>query len=326
MSNTRVPTRPHVLPRVPLSILILLVVAAVAPPLLFAEAAAAAAPANKGFITVKQILVDNCSACHDWAGSWETLTAGGRIVPGSPDTSPLYQSIANDSMPAAGDKLSAEQKAFIRGWIAAGAPSTDLPISVPAAETPTDGAAKTAAASQRFLFFPNKVAFHEVTGFASTALFAAAGVIGVVHFFNMMNEGHRLRDNLLPPYQEDEVPDRRPGLLEEAWRSDPTLRWWHVGLLVGGETLYLGDAITGISMMTKPQAGKFTKRDLHRYAFFTHAGLMVAEAVLGFLTTDALRRGAHDETIALGATHAAIGVAIPVIMLGAGLTNIFLPE
>ena len=325
MNKLGVPTRP----RSSSIILILLVTAAVVPPLLVAEAAAAAAPANRGFVTVKQILVDNCSACHDWTGSWEMVTAGGRIVPGSPDSSLLYQRIASDEMPAAGDKLSAEQKAFIRGWIAAGAPSTDLPISVPGAESPAGDAPKTAETkapptSQRFLFFPSKVAFHEVTGFTSTALFAAAGVIGVVHFLDMMNEGHRLRD--LTGFPEDGPESLRIPLLQQAWRGDSALRWWHVGLLIGGETLYLGDAITGISMMTKGTPGKFTKRDLHRYAFFTHAGLMVAEVVLGFFTTDALSRGAHDEMIALGAAHAAIGVAIPAVMLGAGLENIFLPE
>ena len=30
-------------------------------------------------------------------------------------------------MPMEGDKLTADQKAFIKGWIAAGAPSTELP-------------------------------------------------------------------------------------------------------------------------------------------------------------------------------------------------------
>jgi hypothetical protein len=325
MDKFRTPARP----RSPSIIFILLVTAAVVPPLLFAEAAAAAAPANRGFVTVKQILVDNCSACHDWTGSWETVTAGGRTVPGSPDTSLLYQRIASDEMPATGDKLTAEQKAFIRGWIAAGAPSTDLPISVPAAETSVGAATaaeetKAPPPSQRFLFFPSKVVFHEVTGFTSTALFAAAGVIGVVHFFDMMNEGHRLRE--LNNFTEGSPESLRIPLLQQAWGSDSALRWWHVGLLIGGETLYLGDAITGISMMTKRTPGKFTKRDLHRLAFFTHASLMAAQVVLGFFTTDALSRGAHDAIIALGAAHAAIGVAIPVVMLGAGLSNIFLPE
>ena len=42
---------------------------------------------------------------------------------------------------------------------------------------------------------------------------------------------------------------------------------------------------------------------------------MIAQIVLGFMTTDALSRGDHDTVIALGAAHAAVGVAIPVVML-----------
>jgi hypothetical protein len=272
-----------------------------------------AAPPNKGFTTIKGILERSCSTCHDWTGSWDTVTAGGRVVAGSPEKSVLYMKIAADEMPAEGPKLSAEEQAFIRGWIAAGAPSTDLPIAV--AEAPAG-----APASPGF----NKVLFHEITGFTSTALFTAAGVIGVVHFLDMMKEGHRIRDQI--NYQEGAVPDVRPGYVEQAWGSDAALRWWHVGLLVGGETLYLGDAITGISMWTPGTPGKFTKHDLHKVAFFTHAGLMIVQVVLGFLTTDALSRGDHDAVIGFGAAHAAVGVAIPAVMLGAGLENIFLPE
>jgi hypothetical protein len=39
---------------------------------------------------------------------------------------------------------------------------------------------------------------------------------------------------------------------------------------------------------------------------------------LGFLTTDALKRGDHEMVSTLGVAHAAIGIAIPVIILGAG--------
>jgi hypothetical protein len=280
--------------------------------------AAQAEPPNKGFTTIKTILDRSCAGCHDWTTSYETVIARGRVVAGDPDKSILYMMVAGDQMPAEGEKLSAAEKLYIRGWILAGAPSTDLPIAVPTAEAPAAGTAPSTPP----VF--NKVLFHEITGFTSTAMFAAAGVIGVVHFLDMMQEGHRLRDAI--NYQEGQVPDVRPGYVEQAWGSDSALRWWHVGLIIGGESLYLGDAITGISMWTKSTPGKFTKHDLHRVAFFTHAGLMIAQIVLGFMTTDALSRGDHDTVIALGAAHAAVGVAIPVVMLGAGLENIYLPE
>jgi hypothetical protein len=281
---------------------------------------AQAGPSNRGFVTIKTILDRSCAGCHDWTASHETVVANGRVVPGSPEKSILYQKISNDEMPAEGEKMNAEEKAYIGGWIAAGAPSTDLPIAVPAAASPAAGTAQAAAASPGF----NKVLFHEVTGFTSTALLAAAGVIGVVHFLDMMQEGHRLRDQI--GYQESQGNAVRAPYVEQAWAADAALRWWHVGLLIGGEALYLGDAVTGISMWTRSTPGRFTKHDLHRVAFFTHAGLMIAQVVLGFLTTDALSRGDHDQMIAVGAAHAAVGVAIPVVMLGAGLENIFLAE
>jgi hypothetical protein len=99
-----------------------------------------------------------------------------------------------------------------------------------------------------------------------------------------------------------------------------------VGLIVAGETLYIGDAITGISMMTRHPPGKLTKHDVHRYAFFVHAALMVAQIGLGFAETYALSTGQHDLVIGLGATHAVIGLAIPAVMIGAGLENLLLPE
>jgi hypothetical protein len=294
-----------------------------------------AMPDNKGFATIKEILATSCSTCHDWTGSYDTITAGGRIVAGDPDKSILYRKIAADEMPAEGPKLTPDQKAFIRGWIAAGAPSTDLPIAVPAAPQPAasgSAAAAAAPAQQGFLFFPSKVAFHETTGFTSTALFLAAGVIGIVHFVDMMNAGHAWRDssaNFPAGFDENSAADlaRRSAEIQTIWGgSEQTLRWWHVGLLSAGETLYLGDALTGISMFTDSTPGKLTKHDIHRYAFYTHATLMVAQIVLGFFSTDAMSRGDHDLMIGLGAAHAAIGLAIPAVMLGAGLENLLLPE
>jgi len=293
---------------------------------LFAETAAVM-PANRGFGTIKEILQKSCSACHDWTGSYESIMSGGKIIAGAPEQSLLYKKIASDQMPMEGDKLTADQKAFIKGWIAAGAPSSELPIAVPAAEAAPQGAQAAApapAAQSGFLFFPNKATFHAVTGFTSSALFLGAGVIGVWHFVNMMSAGHTLRD--ANNFQEGGPESVRIPLVEQAWGSDSDLRWWHVGFLIAGETLYLGDAITGISMMTHQKPGKVSKHDIHRWAFFTHAALMLAQVGLGFAETYALSTGQHDLMIGLGATHAVIGLAIPAVMIGAGLENLLLPE
>jgi len=286
-----------------------------------------ALPSNKGFATVREILDRSCSACHDWTGSYDSIVAGGRVTPGSPENSLLYQKIATDEMPMEGEKLTADQKAFIKGWIAAGAPSTELPIAVPSAEGGSAAEAAPAsapAASSRFLFFPSKASFHAVTGFTSSAMFLGAGVIGVIHFLDMMDAAHAYRDSI--GWTEGSDPVLRSNEIESVWGGQQTLRWVHVGLLAGGEVLYLGDAITGISMMTRSQPGKLTKHDIHRYAFFTHAALMIAQVGLGFAETWALSTGQHDVMIGLGAAHAAIGLAIPAVMIGAGLENLLLPE
>jgi hypothetical protein len=287
-------------------------------------AEAAAAPVTVRFLEVKAILQARCAACHGWTGSRGEVVAGGKVVPGDPGASGLWQMIESDSMPASGDPLSAVQKATIRDWIAAGAPG-DEPAAAAPQETAAPAAAPAAAVpSPRSLpLFPDKVAFHKVTGFTSTALLLGAGALGVVHFVNMMEQGHYYRDLISFP---EEGPDSvRAPYIVDAWGDDAALRWWHVGLLAAGETLYLGDAISGISMMTKKKPGRITRRDLHRWAFYTHAALMGAQVVLGFLTTDALSRGDHDMVIGLGAAHAGVGVAIPLVMLGAGLGNLLLP-
>lgn len=242
-------------------------------------AAAAAMSDNKGFTTIQLILTKSRSGCHDWTGSWESVTGGGRIVARDPDKSILYQKVSADEVPAAGDKLTPEQKAFIREWILAGAPSTDQPAVVGAATTPPPG----------FLLFTDKGLFHEVSGFTSTGLLLAAGVVGGIHFLNMMNPAHAYRDSI--GFVEGGPEAIRAAEIEKAWAGDSALRWWHVGLLISGETLYLGNAITGVSMFTRPQPGRLTKHDIHRYAFFTHAALMAAQIGLGFAETYALPPG-----------------------------------
>jgi hypothetical protein len=297
--------------------LLILGLSALLAPAAFSQATAAL-PGNRGFATVKEILVRSCSACHEWTGSRDEIVAGGKIIPGDPGKSILYQKIADDSMPASGDKLTADEKAFIKGWIAAGATDSELPLAVDAGKQAA-AAPETAAApasSSGFLFFPSKVVFHEVTGFTSAALFTAAGVLGVIHYIDMKNVIH-------PNGTEGGLPSEGDfGQMSTIWNSHQDLRWWHVGLVAAGETLYIGDALTGLSMMTSSTPGKLKKSDIHRYAFFTHVSLMAAQIVLGFLETDALANGRHNEAIYYTGAHAVIGLAIPAVMIYAGLENI----
>ena len=97
-----------------------------------------------------------------------------------------------------------------------------------------------------------------------------------------------------------------------------TLRWVHVGILAAGESLYLADAVTGLGFMGPLPPG-YSRSKVHRYLFFTHAGLMSAEAALGLLTTDALASGNHELARGLGIAHASLGLAIPILILGGGV-------
>ncbi len=172
------------------------------------------------------------------------------------------------------------------------------------------------ALSPNFLGLDVSVNAHKATGYAAGGLFLAAGVVGGIRFFDLMNRSHEYRTD--GEGEDDEFTAACRGVIRTEWADGQTLRWMHVGLIGAGESLYLFDAVTGMSMIKKGTPPTRAGR-IHRTAFFVHAGLMVAEMVLGFLTTDALQRGDHEMIIKLGAAHTGIGVAIPAVILGSGL-------
>jgi hypothetical protein len=282
-------------------------------------AAAESAPVpNKAFTVVKQILADRCSGCHAWAKTPETLADEGMIVAGDPDNSPIYRMVSTDAMPMRGEKLSADQKEIIRVWIAAGAPVADAGEAAPSitAVTPDSGPEKPRQLPTPDLGIP----LHEISGFTSSTLLLAAGIVGAVHILTMLEAGHAFAES----YPGGEPPDSVMAAKIQALESDPAqqaLRWWHVGLLVTGELFYAYNAATGISMISDSQPGVITKADIHRYAFYTHAALMAAQVALGFVTSYALSSGSHGLVEAAGAGHVAIGFAIPAVMITAGVLN-----
>jgi hypothetical protein len=176
--------------------------------------------------------------------------------------------------------------------------------------------ATPAGPSGKFLGFKSKESFHRFSGWMSGGLLLAAGVVGGVHALQMMTKAHDWRDaNDIDEYGDDECVSE----IQSVWNDSgaQALRWTHIGLLAAGETFYLADAFTGTSFIGPLPPG-WSKARIHRYAFFVHAGLMITEGVLGFLTTDALKRGDHEAMTGLLAAHTAIGIAIPVVILGAG--------
>ena len=279
--------------------------------------AAGSQEANQGFLTVRQILQDNCSACHDWAGSYKTIVDPSRVTPGSPEKSPLYTTVASDAMPMGGQPLPVTQKNLLRAWIAAGATESEQPLqlTLPEAAQPEAAAAPPAAAPVRKV---NKLKFHQVSGFTSASLFLAAGAIGAVQFGTLMSESHAYRD--ANGIDEDQISSLCADYIMGLWGNPQhtALRWTHVGLLSAGEAFYLYNAVTGIGMIQKGR-GAFSAQALHRYAFFIHGTLMLAELILGAFTTEALSSGNHWAVVGIGISHIAVGVTIPLVMIGSGI-------
>ncbi len=280
-------------------------------------------PSNRGFATVQEIMNQSCVGCHSWARSYEGITDPQRITPHQPEASPLYLAVESDYMPLEGPKLTGAQKGFLRAWIEAGATAREEPLTVAGAEPGAGGepeAAAAAPASGRRAGTGNlmgRINYHKVAGYTSAALLLGAGAVGTAKIFTFMNDGHAFRDASGIDDEED------PAVREEfnaLWNSSTqqTLRWTHVGLLTAGNLLYLGNAITGLTFPPDPRPG-LTPRRIHRIAFYAHASLMAANIVMGFLTTSALENGNHEQHLAFAITHAAIGVAIPLVMIGSGI-------
>ncbi|MCX7029841.1 MAG: hypothetical protein NTU62_06930 [Spirochaetes bacterium] len=293
-----------------------LVIAAI----VLAAAAAGLAAAEKtlavSFGPVQELLQAKCAGCHDWAGSADGIL--GKVKPGAPEESLIWQKVSRGLMPPDGPLADAE-KTLLQNWIAAGAP-TDGAAAVDATTGATEaaGAATGDQAPSTFLGFKSKVAFHMATGYTSSALFLGAGIVGAVQWGTLMQASHEYRD--LHGIDEGEISTQCADYIS-ALRADSlhsALRWTHVGLLSAGEALYLADAITGISMLSKDRPG-LTPQDIHRYAFFTHGALMISELVLGIASSTFLDLGDHWSIVGVGIAHTAIGVAIPVVMLGAGI-------
>ncbi len=160
---------------------------------------------------------------------------------------------------------------------------------------------------------------HRLSGYTAGGLLAAAGVIGGIRFLEMEFRAHESRTG------EEEFSSSCQGIVTDVWYGNQWLRWTHVGLLAAGESLYLYDGITGLSILPPKGSGTMAGK-IHRTAFFIHAGLMAGEIGLGLLMSDALKRGAHEEMRFYGTVHTGIGIAIPVIIIGSGLFIDLFPD
>ncbi len=268
---------------------------------------------NRGFSTVGEILGKNCSVCHPGIETFKGLEQSGWVTGKSPDDSKLFVAIKSNSMPP-GSPLTVADKALIRAWIDAGAKASNEPLTV----TATSAATGEAAAQKPPFSFASTIPFHKISGFSSASLLLAAGVAGAAQWITLINDGHAYRD--AKGIEEDQISPECAGYIMDLW-SDPAhqrIRWIHVGLLGTGEILYLANAVTGIGLLSGNGPG-LTPGELHRYAFFTHGALMIAQVVMGFLTTSVISSGSHEQMIAFGAAHSALGIAIPLVVIASGI-------
>lgn len=167
-----------------------------------------------------------------------------------------------------------------------------------------------------FLGFPSKTSFHRFSGWMSGGLLLAAGVVGGIHALDMVNQAHGYRDaHGIEDFSAASCAAEVAAVYGSS--SSQALRWTHIGLLAAGESFYIANGITGSSFMGKLEPGWNASR-IHRYAFFAHLGLMVAEGVIGVLMSDAMQSQNHEVFSELALVHAGIGLAIPVVILGAG--------
>ena len=186
-------------------------------------------------------------------------------------------------------------------------------VASPAPTSSPDAVAGATAGrrSPNFLGLTVPMDSHRIAGYTAGGLLAAAGVIGAIRYLDLRARGHQYRE-------ENELDDECVGIIQHVWKGNQWLRWTHVGLVAAGESLYLYDAITGISLI--PADGQVSAAGkLHGLTFIVHAALMASEIAVGCLMSDALSRGDHQQLNAYGLVHTGIGLAIPALIIGSGL-------
>ena len=260
----------------------------------------------QGAENAEQLIATACLACHPQLATSQAMEEAGWLVRGDPRASALITSVDDDSMPP-GAPLAAEDRDLLRDWVAAGAN--------PSADGMTPG---TALADASAVTGPaRKIRFHRIAGYSSGGLLLAGGAVGATQLGTFMSEGHAYRE--ANGIGEGQMDSTCSAYIQDLWDNPKhrALRYTHAGLLAAGGTLYLSNAVSGMRMRSRAKGVTIPK--LHRWAFYTHAALMLSEAGLGVWTSNALSRGAHEEVRALGITHSVIGVTIPVMMIGSGI-------
>jgi hypothetical protein len=165
------------------------------------------------------------------------------------------------------------------------------------------------------------VKIHKALAFTTGGLLLASGAVGVWHFLDMRQKGHRYCDSA-GYTEENGNPAIMSGGVKQAWQTSEsqTMRVIHGALIASSVITYTATATIELAMprMIKNNA-PFSSVNVHRYLFFLHAGLMAANVILGFAESKALSDGNHDLMMGLGATHMVVGFSAPIVMMVSGI-------
>jgi hypothetical protein len=162
---------------------------------------------------------------------------------------------------------------------------------------------------------------HKALTITTAGVLLAAEAVGAYHFYDMMTGGHSYRDQI--GFQEGDPVGPQIQGIQDQWgdSSSQFQRTLHGSLIVASSVLYSATAAMEFALPRMDiDPSSLSRPNLHRAAFYVHGALMVANVVLGFAESYALSQGNHEAVIGLGITHIAIGLAVPVLMIGSGLT------
>jgi hypothetical protein len=170
----------------------------------------------------------------------------------------------------------------------------------------------------------NKVAsVHKAFAFVTAGALLAADALGAYHFRSLMSDGHDYCETVSGRTDEDKIdPSVYKEGIQQAWRSTDSqlFRVLHGSTVALGSISYTATATMELTMPRMSEDNRpISSVNIHRYLFYFHAGLMLANIGLGFLESHALSQGNHDLVRGAGIAHMVVGFALPVVITTSGI-------
>jgi len=161
---------------------------------------------------------------------------------------------------------------------------------------------------------------HKRMAYTTGALLLMSDVMGTYHFLSMIRQGHDYRDSI--GFDEDNGNITvQSNEIKNIWRNSESQseRVIHSALISASTICYVATATIELTLpRIDDDKSRFSKPNIHRGFFYTHAALMLANIGLGFAESYALSQGDHNLVQGLGVAHMVVGFAAPVVMIGSG--------